>query len=413
MQDNDIKFTIIVPTRERADTLFFCLKTLLDQDYCNYQILVSDNCSLDDTCQMVSGLQDPRIRYVNTGKRVSMSHNWEFALSHVKDGWVLFIGDDDGLAPGALCLLNNVIKKTRCEAITTANYTYWWPNHFPSILGGDLTIPIPEREVFEIKNSAEMLKKVMNGQAPYRSLPWLYNGGAASINLINRLRTLQGQYFRSLNPDIYSAITLALGSKNYASIKVPIAINGASKHSGGTSLMLGQKGDLNSPTAKFLAEENMQFHPALVFGMSYQIMAYECYLQANHLYSELEFKLKDQIKIALTIAPKVNFREIWADCLVMAGRGSIEMPSRFLILFSRKIFTIRRLFVRLQDRAHISFPAVQLGASNVWVASHAAHHIYEALASICSRSYIVTWLIRCIIIYASLTKFISRKVSKL
>ena len=31
-----------------------------------------------------------------------MSHNWEFALGFVPDGWVTIIGDDDALLPGAL-----------------------------------------------------------------------------------------------------------------------------------------------------------------------------------------------------------------------------------------------------------------------------------------------------------------------
>jgi hypothetical protein len=51
---------------------------------------------------VVASFKDPRIRYVNTGKHLSMSHNWEFALSHVEKGYVTFVGDDDGLLPGAI-----------------------------------------------------------------------------------------------------------------------------------------------------------------------------------------------------------------------------------------------------------------------------------------------------------------------
>ena len=45
------KFTVIVPTRERADTLHYCLQTIVRQKYDNLQILVSDNFSQDDTEQ--------------------------------------------------------------------------------------------------------------------------------------------------------------------------------------------------------------------------------------------------------------------------------------------------------------------------------------------------------------------------
>ncbi|RYZ29021.1 MAG: glycosyltransferase, partial [Sphingobacteriales bacterium] len=78
------KYTVVVPTRERADTLLHTLRTCVTQNYDNLTILVSDNCSQDTTEEVVRSFNDPRIQYVNTGKRLSMSHNWEFALSQVR-----------------------------------------------------------------------------------------------------------------------------------------------------------------------------------------------------------------------------------------------------------------------------------------------------------------------------------------
>ncbi len=75
-----MKFTVIIPTRERADTLYYSLKTCVTQDYDDLEILVSDNFSQDNTREVVESFKDPRIRYINTGKRVSMSDNWEFAV---------------------------------------------------------------------------------------------------------------------------------------------------------------------------------------------------------------------------------------------------------------------------------------------------------------------------------------------
>ena len=112
-----VKFNVIIPTRERADVLLHCLRTVVMQDYEDLTIIVSDNFSQDNTRQVVDSFHDPRIKYVNTGKRVRMSHNFEFALSHVKDGWVTILGDDDGLLPDALTTVAGVIKKTGCQAI--------------------------------------------------------------------------------------------------------------------------------------------------------------------------------------------------------------------------------------------------------------------------------------------------------
>ena len=91
------KITVIIPTRERCDVLEKSLQTVTSQDYENLDIIVSDNFSSDGTEDLVRSIDDKRVRYLNTGQRISMSHNWEFALSHVSDGWVTMIGDNDGL----------------------------------------------------------------------------------------------------------------------------------------------------------------------------------------------------------------------------------------------------------------------------------------------------------------------------
>ena len=74
------KFTIIIPTRERCDTLYHTIRTCLNQTYKNYEIIVSDNFSQDDTKKIVTSFDDKRITYINTGKRCSMSENFEFAF---------------------------------------------------------------------------------------------------------------------------------------------------------------------------------------------------------------------------------------------------------------------------------------------------------------------------------------------
>ncbi len=82
------RLTVIVPTRERHDTLIWALKTCVTQDCDDLEILVSDNASVDETREVVASYDDPRIRYVNPGTRLGMSEHWEFALSHVQEGYV-------------------------------------------------------------------------------------------------------------------------------------------------------------------------------------------------------------------------------------------------------------------------------------------------------------------------------------
>ena len=113
------KLTILIPTRERCDTLYDTLRTCLNQTYQNLEIIVSDNFSQDRTKEVVMSFDDKRLKYINTGKRISMSENFDFALSHVKDGYIMFIGDDDGILPNSLEYVNEIINTTGCEAVVS------------------------------------------------------------------------------------------------------------------------------------------------------------------------------------------------------------------------------------------------------------------------------------------------------
>src|SRR5688572_18460689 len=110
------RFTIIVPTRDRPDTLVHTLKTCTMQDFERLEILVSDNHSQGATADVVAAVKDPRVRYIRTDRRIGMSQNWEFALGHIDDGFVLVVGDDDALLPNAIREISEILDETGCEA---------------------------------------------------------------------------------------------------------------------------------------------------------------------------------------------------------------------------------------------------------------------------------------------------------
>lgn len=298
-------FTVIIPTRERSDTLIHSLKTALSQDYDQFQVLVSDNASEDDTREKISSINDPRLKYVNTGQRVSMSENWEFALSNADRGWITVIGDDDALLPGTLSKVHEIIKKTGTSAIRSNGCFYKWPG-FNGSSYGELSISL--KRGYEIRNSGQMLQQVLDGIRYYNELPMLYNGGFISVDLIKQAKSLTERFFMSMTPDVYSAIVFSLLTDSYVYSHEPLAVNGASLHSGGTAVFetVKQKRSYD-PAEKFWSEENIPFHedlPLLENGWpvrSIQVIVYEAYLQAKkfHAYKQISTNHAKQLKIAI------------------------------------------------------------------------------------------------------------------
>jgi len=273
------RISIIIPTRERYDTLKYTLETCVMQDDSNLAIIVSDNFSQDATKEVIQSFLDERIRYINPGKRLSMSHHWEFALSHVGDGYVLFLGDDDGLLPNSLKNLRAIIQSTGMKAIAWAQASYSWPTHIHPDESNQLFVPLSRK--FEVRSTEKYLSDVAQFKVSYLELPGLYKG-LVHHDVIEQARSKEGLFFNSNQPDIYSAVAIANTISDYYYSYKPFTINGASHHSGGTSYFSNSDNEQTKASIKkFLKEDNIPFHPQLVLASSMPIITAESFLQAN------------------------------------------------------------------------------------------------------------------------------------
>ena len=223
------KFTIIIPTRERADTLYWCLKTCVAQDYENLEILVSDNFSQDNTREVVASFEDKRIRYINTGRRVEMSENWDFAMKHVTEGYVGFLGDDDGCTINSISFINETLNKIPAKAIVWKEASYGWAN-----------LTNQYRDSFyvnafdhcaEIKNARRELKRFEKNKISYKQLVSIYPNGFVLIDSIKKYLAKPGMFFRCTSPDLFSAILLANLVDFYVYINIPLSVSGSSAKS--------------------------------------------------------------------------------------------------------------------------------------------------------------------------------------
>ena len=123
-----MKISLVIPTRERAEFLADCLDTALRVNDPDFEIVVSDNCSQDDTAAVVAARSDPRLHYVRTSERCSMRANFENGLQAAKGDYIIFIGDDDGVLPNGIAYLRELIDRYRPEAVSWRWPVYYWPN---------------------------------------------------------------------------------------------------------------------------------------------------------------------------------------------------------------------------------------------------------------------------------------------
>jgi len=94
--------SVVVPCYNSASLLLECVPTILAQDYANFELLIMDNCSSDNTPEALRLFHDPRLKHVRNESNIGHLRNFNkgIGLSHGK--YVLLVAADDFLVDYAL-----------------------------------------------------------------------------------------------------------------------------------------------------------------------------------------------------------------------------------------------------------------------------------------------------------------------
>ena len=108
MKKNFLLVTIGIPTYNRANGfLQEALQSAVAQTYENIEIIVSDNCSTDNTEMIVKNFSDPRIKYVKQKKNIGAFNNMNYCLKIAKGSFFHMLHDDDMIDPD---FIENCVK---------------------------------------------------------------------------------------------------------------------------------------------------------------------------------------------------------------------------------------------------------------------------------------------------------------
>jgi glycosyltransferase involved in cell wall biosynthesis len=89
-------FTIIIPTKNSSQTLARAIESILSQTFADFEILVCDGVSTDNTVSIANSFADERLRIVSKPDRgIYEAMNTGIALG--RGEWLYFMGSDDYL----------------------------------------------------------------------------------------------------------------------------------------------------------------------------------------------------------------------------------------------------------------------------------------------------------------------------
>jgi glycosyltransferase involved in cell wall biosynthesis len=103
--------SVLVTSYNRAKYIQFAIESILNQSYQNYEILISDNCSTDDTMEILKKYEgNSKIRIYRTEKNIGQfpNRNWIASLANGK--YLKYVDSDDFIYPTGLEVLVNMME---------------------------------------------------------------------------------------------------------------------------------------------------------------------------------------------------------------------------------------------------------------------------------------------------------------
>lgn len=222
-------FSIVMPTRNRADLLYYSLRSAQAQEFDDFEILVSNNYSSDETKEVVMDNIDRRTRYVSTDKVLPMPDSWDYALAHAKGKYILFLCDDDALRPDLIPFLFKVINIRNPYCISWSHARYTHPDWYEKSRRNSLRIGSYSNNITELNSSILLrdLFEVKRGEMAVR-LPKMLNS-CCKKEVLNKIKTMAGKTFLLTCPDYSGAAAILALIPRLLFVEYPLFLWGVSQ----------------------------------------------------------------------------------------------------------------------------------------------------------------------------------------
>lgn len=96
--------SILIPTYNGATYLSECIESILVQTYQDWELLIVDDCSGDDTLKIALRYahRDRRLRVVSNPENLGLVGNWNRCVELAQGEWIKFVFQDDWIEPECL-----------------------------------------------------------------------------------------------------------------------------------------------------------------------------------------------------------------------------------------------------------------------------------------------------------------------
>lgn len=103
--------SIIMPSWNTEKFIAETIQSVIDQTYTNWELIIVDDCSKDNTDEIVASFKDKRIRYLHNEKNSGAALTRNRAMREARGEWIAFLDSDDLWVPEKLEHQINFMKE--------------------------------------------------------------------------------------------------------------------------------------------------------------------------------------------------------------------------------------------------------------------------------------------------------------
>jgi glycosyltransferase involved in cell wall biosynthesis len=119
------KISIIMPTYNGTKYLRQAIDSIISQTFQDYELIIVDDCSTDNTREVVSSYQDPRIRYLRNEKNLRLPNTLNVGFRASRGQYLTWTSDDNYHAPEAIGVMYSYLNDNNADFVYCDMYNVY------------------------------------------------------------------------------------------------------------------------------------------------------------------------------------------------------------------------------------------------------------------------------------------------
>lgn len=112
------KISVCIPVFNGKDFIEEAINSVLNQNFTDYELLIIDNHSTDNTVNIIKKFNDTRIKLIINPENFGLIPNWNKALENAKGKYIKILPADDFIYQGCLLKQSEILDKDINEEIS-------------------------------------------------------------------------------------------------------------------------------------------------------------------------------------------------------------------------------------------------------------------------------------------------------